>query len=121
MKSRTLVPQFPLRHGGFVRVQDPSVGFYIGGSSIREMNGLYGRVERRARRLFGTLRFAAVLVRGQWVARCTHDSRTWAYAAPHAVRFVNMLHAWARGSSVFGLAAQPVGSALFLTKRRAER
>ena len=33
------------RHGGYVRVQDPAVGFYIGGSSIKALNGLYGRVE----------------------------------------------------------------------------
>eukprot|EP00945_MAST-04E_sp_MAST-4E-sp1_P007759 g7759.t1 len=32
------------RHGGYVRVQDPAVGFFLGGSSIEEMNGLYGRV-----------------------------------------------------------------------------
>jgi len=33
------------RHGGYVRVQDPSVAFFVAGSSIRELNGLYGRVE----------------------------------------------------------------------------
>ena len=31
------------RHGGYVRVQDPAVGFYIGGSSLSTLNGLYER------------------------------------------------------------------------------
>lgn len=34
------------RFGGFARVTDPPVGFFLGGSSIREMNGLYTREHR---------------------------------------------------------------------------
>ena len=33
------------RTGGYVRVQDPAKGFFVTGSSIRSMNGLYGRVD----------------------------------------------------------------------------
>ena len=34
------------RHGGYVRVQDPAKGFFIAGSALRNMNGLYGKVDR---------------------------------------------------------------------------
>eukprot|EP00913_Durusdinium_trenchii_P011754 g11040.t1 len=34
------------RFGGFARVTDPPVGFFLGGSSIRDMNGLYSREHR---------------------------------------------------------------------------
>ena len=32
------------RSRGYATVRDPSHGFYIGGSSIEAMNGLYGRI-----------------------------------------------------------------------------
>ena len=34
------------RHGGYVRVQDPAKGFFVAGSALRDMNGLYGKVEQ---------------------------------------------------------------------------
>jgi hypothetical protein len=34
------------RHGGYVRVQEPAKGFFVAGSALRNMNGLYGKVER---------------------------------------------------------------------------
>eukprot|EP00946_MAST-07B_sp_MAST-7B-sp1_P003035 g3035.t1 len=39
------------RHGGYVRVQDPAKGFFLAGSTIMEMNGLYGRVDSVPREL----------------------------------------------------------------------
>ena len=33
------------RHGGYVRVQEPAKGFFIAGSALKGMNGLYGKVE----------------------------------------------------------------------------
>eukprot|EP00929_Paragymnodinium_shiwhaense_P088864 TRINITY_DN49173_c0_g1_i1.p1 TRINITY_DN49173_c0_g1~~TRINITY_DN49173_c0_g1_i1.p1 ORF type:complete len:656 (+),score=63.68 TRINITY_DN49173_c0_g1_i1:98-1969(+) len=33
------------RYGGTVRVQDPPVGIFIAGSSIMEMNGVFGKIE----------------------------------------------------------------------------
>mmetsp|Transcript_34582 Transcript_34582/g.44587 ORF Transcript_34582/g.44587 Transcript_34582/m.44587 type:complete len:264 (+) Transcript_34582:18-809(+) len=32
-------------HGGYVRVRDPGKGFFVAGSSIREVNGLYQRTD----------------------------------------------------------------------------
>ena len=32
-------------HGGYVRVQDPAKGFFLAGSTVMSMNGLYGRVD----------------------------------------------------------------------------
>ena len=32
------------RFGGYVRVQEPADGFFVAGSSLDRMNGLYGRV-----------------------------------------------------------------------------
>ena len=34
------------RSGGYGTVRDPPAGFFVGGSSIKEMNGVYTRVER---------------------------------------------------------------------------
>jgi tetratricopeptide (TPR) repeat protein len=56
------------RHGGYVRVQDPAVGFFISGSSIKAMNGLYRRINRvRKATIHNEFHLAYEHLRNNWM------------------------------------------------------
>ena len=64
------------RHGGYVRVQDPAKGFFIAGSTIMEMNGLYGRVNSVPADLGQVLQLAYKHDKTNWLMCLTSGKAT---------------------------------------------
>ena len=66
------------RHGGYVRVQEPAKGFFIAGSAIRQMNGLYGKVERVPHNIDHQLQLAYKHDQTGWIMALTSgDDSEW--------------------------------------------
>ena len=71
-------PSRERRSRGYVRVREPANGFFIAGSSLGGLNGIYGRVQE------SNLRFLASL-RDRQVQLCyRHDKSGWLMALVEA-------------------------------------
>ncbi len=64
------------RHGGYVRVQDPAKGFFLAGSTVMAMNGLYGRVDSVPSDLKQTVQLAYKHDKTNWLMCLTSGKAT---------------------------------------------
>ena len=66
------------RSGGYVRVQEPAKGFFIAGSAVRDMNGLYGKVEMVPHGISHKLQLAYKHDQTNWIMALTAgDDSEW--------------------------------------------
>ena len=78
------------RHGGYVRVRDPAFGFFVAGSTIKGLNGLYGRVESIPRALSHDVQLAYMHDQTKWHMVLTRENEgtpsEWLFVDPHDYR-----------------------------------